>query len=98
METNDDGSLVLQKDPGGPGSARHVFVRAKLGIGDGFFWRIRGFADRPLERRGGYSSRSNARGSTANARRAGIDDATKPSSSMVAVTPHNTMGSLGVAW
>jgi hypothetical protein len=47
---------------------------------------------------GGYSSRSRISGSTANARRAGIHAATRPSSSMVAVTPTKTTGSFGVAW
>jgi len=45
-----------------------------------------------------YSSRSRISGSTARARRAGIQDAMRPRTSMVAVTPPRTNGSFGVAW
>jgi hypothetical protein len=45
-----------------------------------------------------YSSRSRIIGSTARACRAGIQAATRPTASMVKVTPPRTVGSFGVAW
>jgi hypothetical protein len=45
-----------------------------------------------------HSSRSNSAGSTAKARRAGIQVATMPISVMVTTAPARTSGSRGVAW
>src|SRR5260370_42334939 len=45
-----------------------------------------------------HSSRNRVIGSTARARRAGIDAARIPTPSMVRTTPPRISGSLGVAW